>query len=133
MVSLGHFPGRNSPRRHEGHKRDGLNLHEWAGMQSWLSRALCVFVVFSFEIGIHGMTTFRPLQTVTELLCELIAIPSVNPMGRDLSWPIYFEGRLSDWLVKFFESFGADYERIETVPGRDNVIARYNSPDAKLT
>src|SRR5688572_29739068 len=79
------------------------------------------------------MTTFRPPRTVTELLCELIAIPSVNPMGRDLSGPIYYEGRVSDWLVRFFESFGADYERIETVPGRDNVIARYNSPGAKLT
>lgn len=77
--------------------------------------------------------TFQAPQTVTELLCELIAIPSVNPMGRDLSGPIYYEGRLSDYLVKFFKSFGADYERIETVAGRDNIIARYNSPGAKLT
>jgi len=45
----------------------------------------------------------------TEILCELIAIPSVNPMGRELSGPIYFEQRLSDWLVNFFESIGAHF------------------------
>ncbi len=81
----------------------------------------------------NRMTTFQAPKTVTELLCDLIAIPSVNPMGRDFSGPIYYEARLSDWLVGFFESFGADYERIETVPGRDNVIARFDSPNANLT
>ena len=69
----------------------------------------------------------------TEILCELIAIPSVNPMGRELSGPIYFEQRLSDWLVQFFESIGAQYERIEVAPGRANVIARYDSPGASQT
>ncbi|MDX1925000.1 MAG: M20 family metallopeptidase [Pirellulaceae bacterium] len=69
----------------------------------------------------------------TEILCELIAIPSVNPMGRELSGPIYFEQRVSDWLVRFFESIGANHERIEVVPGRANVIARYNSPGARQT
>lgn len=79
------------------------------------------------------MTTFRPPTSVTELLCELIAIPSVNPMGRDLSGPMYYETRLSDWLCGFLESSGADYERIEVVPGRDNIIARYDSPGSGLT
>ncbi len=66
-------------------------------------------------------------MTPTEILCELIAIPSVNPMGRELSGPFYFEQRLSDWLVHYFESIGAHYERIEVAPGRANVIARYDS------
>jgi len=69
----------------------------------------------------------------TEILCELIAIPSINPMGRELSGPIYFEQRLSDWLVSFFESIGARYERIEIAPGRANVIARYDSPGTTQT
>ncbi len=69
----------------------------------------------------------------TEILCELIAIPSVNPMGRELSGPIYFEQRVSDWLVSFFQSIGANYERIEVAPGRANVIARYDSPGATRT
>lgn len=67
------------------------------------------------------------MESVTELLCQLIAIPSVNPMGRNLSGEIYFEGKVSDWLVGFFESFGAEYERIEVVPGRDNILARYHA------
>lgn len=69
----------------------------------------------------------------SEILCELIAIPSVNPMGRDLSGPIYFEERLSDWLVDFFKSSGANFERIEVAPGRANVIARYDSPGTTRT
>jgi succinyl-diaminopimelate desuccinylase len=71
--------------------------------------------------------------SVCDLLCELIAIPSVNPMGRDVTGDTYYEGRVSDWLVEFFEAIGAPYERIEVVPGRDNVIARYDSPGADLT
>lgn len=69
----------------------------------------------------------------TEILSELIAIPSVNPMGRELSGPIYFEKRLSDWLVRFFESIGAPFERIEVTEGRANVVARYDSPGATRT
>ena len=72
-------------------------------------------------------------MTPSEILCELIAIPSVNPMGRELSGPIYFEQRLSDWLVNYFESIGAHCERIEVAPGRANVIARYDSPGATRT
>lgn len=72
-------------------------------------------------------------ETVTDILAQLISIPSVNPMGRDVSGSIYFESRLSDWLMEFFQSFGAQAERMVVVPGRDNVIARYDSPGAKLT
>jgi acetylornithine deacetylase len=79
------------------------------------------------------MTEATSTESVAEILCRLISIPSVNPMGRELHGPIYYEGRLSDWLVKFFREIGAEYERIETAPGRDNVIARYDSPGAPLT
>jgi succinyl-diaminopimelate desuccinylase len=79
------------------------------------------------------MKTFEAPQTVTEILCELVSIPSVNPMGREVSGEIYFERRLSDWLENFFQSCGADYERIEVAPGRDNLIARYDSPSAEVT
>jgi succinyl-diaminopimelate desuccinylase len=79
------------------------------------------------------MDEFCSPESVTDLLCQLIATPSVNPMGRDLTGPEYFEGRLSDWLAAFFRSFGARYERIEVAPGRANVIARYDAPDSPLT
>ena len=71
--------------------------------------------------------------TVVEILAQLVALPSVNPMGGTADPAICFEGRVSDWLVEFFRSIGAKYERIEVSPGRDNVIARYDSPGADLT
>ncbi len=67
-------------------------------------------------------------QSVTDLLCQLIAIPSVSPMGRDATGPIYLEKRLSDFLVAFLQSIGAEHERIEVAPDRANVIARFNAP-----
>jgi succinyl-diaminopimelate desuccinylase len=70
---------------------------------------------------------------VADILCELIAIPSVNPMGRQVDGPIYFESRLSDWLMQFFQSIGARCERLQVAPGRDNVVARYDASDAAPT
>jgi len=72
-------------------------------------------------------------STVVEILSELVSLPSVNPMGGPVDHAICFEGRVSDWLVDFFHSIGAEYERIEVSPGRDNVIARYDSPGAEFT
>ncbi len=72
-------------------------------------------------------------NSVVDLLRDLVAIPSVNPMGRDVSGPEFFEGRMSDYLVGFFQKLGVPYERLEVVPGRANVIARYDSPGAKTT
>ncbi len=62
-----------------------------------------------------------------EILQQLIAIPSVNPMRREVTGDIYGERRMSDWLVAFFQSLGAPYERIEVLAGRDNVIAKYDA------
>ena len=68
-----------------------------------------------------------------DLLKDLVAIPSVNPMGRDLSGPEFLEGRVSDYLEGVFQSLGVKYQRIEVVPGRANLIARFDSPNAKTT
>lgn len=72
-------------------------------------------------------------NSVVELLRDLVAIPSVNPMGREVSGPEFYEGRMSDYLVRFFQQLGTPYERIEIVPGRANVIARFDTPDATTT
>ena len=72
-------------------------------------------------------------ESVVDILAELIAIPSVNPMGCEVEGDIYFEGRVSDWLVKFFASLGVEYERIEVMPGRDNVIAKFESSGSTRT
>lgn len=73
------------------------------------------------------------MQQVTDLLCELISIPSVNPMGRSVEGDIYFEGRMTSWLLNFFASFGAECEAVEVVPGRANVLARYGMDPNKPT
>ena len=67
------------------------------------------------------------------ILQELIAIPSVNPMGRDLRGPEYLESRVSDYLVDFFQRLEVEYQRIEVAPKRANVIARYQAPGSQTT
>ncbi len=77
------------------------------------------------------MTAFSLPDQLSDLLATLVAIPSVNPMGRALSGPEYLETRLSDWLEQYFQALGVEYERIPVAPGRDNVLARYVSdPEA---
>jgi acetylornithine deacetylase len=72
-------------------------------------------------------------MTALNLLKDLIAIPSVNPMGRDLTGPEFFETRLSDYLEQLFRKLNVYHERIELAPGRANVIARLDSPGARST
>lgn len=72
-------------------------------------------------------------NSVTELLADLVRIPSVNPMGRDLTGPDYHEGRVTQYLEQFFASLGVPYEVIEVVPGQSaNIIARYDSPGSEF-
>jgi acetylornithine deacetylase/succinyl-diaminopimelate desuccinylase family protein len=73
------------------------------------------------------------LDAVTRLLSDLVAIPSVNPMGRGLTGPEFLEGGMSDYLENWFRALGVDVERQVVSPGRDNVIARYDSPKARRT
>ena len=68
-----------------------------------------------------------------EILKTLVSIPSVNPMGRDLSGPEYFETRVSDWLCEFFADRKIAFERIEVVEGRSNVIARVDAGSDRPT
>ena len=65
------------------------------------------------------------MVNVTQLLADLVRIPSINPMGRDVSGPEYFEHRVSDFLCRQLETLGVPWERIEIAPGRANVLARY--------
>lgn len=68
-----------------------------------------------------------------DLLRDLVSIPSVNPMGRDLTGPEYLEGRVSNYLENLFRQWGVRYQRMEVAPGRANLIARYDSPSATTT
>ena len=56
------------------------------------------------------------------ILKKLVSIPSVNPMGRDVSGDEYYEGRVTEWLVSWLQLHHLPFEIVETAPGRANVI-----------
>ena len=64
------------------------------------------------------------IPNVVELLSDLVAIPSVNPMGQPVSGPEYLETRVTAYLEDFFRRLGVRYHRQTIEPGRDNILAR---------
>ncbi len=73
------------------------------------------------------------LLDVVETLRELVQIPSVNPMGRPVSGPIYLEERLTDYLQGLFQRLNVPWERTTVEPQRANILARIDgrtSPEA---
>ncbi len=73
------------------------------------------------------------MDAVTRLLSDLVAIPSVNPMGRPLTGPGVLEAGMTDYLERWFRELGVPSERTTIAPGRDNIIARYESPRGRRT
>lgn len=61
---------------------------------------------------------------VVSLLADLVRIPSVNPMGRNVAGDIYLEQRLTDFLQDLFERLGLAWERHTVARERDNIIVR---------
>lgn len=67
------------------------------------------------------------------LLRELVAIPSVNPMGRPLSGDTVLETRMTAYLESWFRERGIPSRRLPAAPGRENVLAFYEAPNARRT
>ena len=62
-------------------------------------------------------------------LAELVRRPSINPMGRtDLPPELIHESRVTDYWEERFRELNVPYERIEVLPGRCNILARYVPP-----
>lgn len=59
-------------------------------------------------------------------LSELVAIPSVNPMGRPVAGPEFYEYRVTDYLQGLFERLQLPWQRQTVHPARDGVPAREN-------
>ncbi len=70
------------------------------------------------------------MDDLSRLLSTLVAIPSVNPMGRALAGPELFEARLSDFLESWFRDLGVKHARQSIAAGRDNVLAWYEAPSS---
>ena len=73
------------------------------------------------------------MHETTRLLRDLVALPSVNPMGRDLQSPDLFEHRVTAYLEEFFRGLGVAHERQPVAPLRENIIARVEPPGARRT
>jgi acetylornithine deacetylase len=69
---------------------------------------------------------------VLQTLRELIAIPSVNPMGRDVSGPEYLETRLTEYLERLFNRLGLRHHRQAVAPGQDNILCRIEGRSDRL-
>ena len=69
----------------------------------------------------------------TRLLRDLVAIPSVNPMGRPLQGPEILEHRVTAYLDDYFRRLGVPFERQSVAPLRENIVARCDLPSAKRT
>jgi acetylornithine deacetylase len=69
----------------------------------------------------------------TQLLRDLVALPSVNPMGRTALTSDMLEHRVTAYLEQFFRSLGVPYERQTVMPQRENIVARCDVPGARRT
>jgi acetylornithine deacetylase len=73
------------------------------------------------------------MHETTCLLRDLVALPSINPMGRPLQGPEIYEHRVTAYLEAFFRGLGVPYERQVVAPLRDNVVAWWDAPGATGT
>jgi acetylornithine deacetylase ArgE len=73
------------------------------------------------------------MTETTRLLHDLVALPSVNPMGRSLQGPEFYEAQVTAYLENFFRGLGVPYARQPVAPQRDNIVAHFKPPGAQRT
>ena len=61
---------------------------------------------------------------LAETLAQLVALPSVNPMGRPANGPEFYEYRVTEYLERLFSRHGIASHRQAIAPLRENLIAR---------
>ena len=64
------------------------------------------------------------MNPATSLLADLVAIPSMNPMGRGRTGPEYSEQSLAEVICSFMRKNAIDAELQPGIPGHPNVIGR---------
>jgi acetylornithine deacetylase len=62
------------------------------------------------------------MPDVIDLLADLVALPSVNPMGSDRPDPQFGEARVADYVEAFLTGHGLPVQRQTVLPGRDNLL-----------
>lgn len=73
------------------------------------------------------------MHETTRLLRDLVARPSVNPMGRALSGPEFYEHQVTAYLEGFFRALGVPAQRHPIAPQRDNIVAVCETPAPSWT
>lgn len=63
------------------------------------------------------------MDDLIKLASQLVAIPSMNPMGRVIDGPGYCEANLTAFLESYFRKLDVSFVRQPVAPGRDNIIA----------
>jgi acetylornithine deacetylase/succinyl-diaminopimelate desuccinylase-like protein len=68
-------------------------------------------------------------MTPTQLLTDLVRLPSLNPMNRVAPDPaLFFEHRVTDYLEGVVRGLGVPHERQPVAPHRSNLVARFEPP-----
>lgn len=67
------------------------------------------------------------LPSPERLLCDLIALPSVNPEGGPADHAYCGEARVAEYVSDFWQRQRIDFEHYEVLPGRENVVARVDT------
>lgn len=70
------------------------------------------------------MDRIRRMDAPEKLLSDLVAIPSINPMGRGREGSQYGEGALAEFVAEHLRHASVDVELDDVAPGRPNVMAR---------
>lgn len=73
------------------------------------------------------------MNATASLLRDLVRLPSVNPMGRELPEEHVLEHRVTAYLEEFFKKLGVPYERQHVAPGRDNIVGHFQASKARTT
>lgn len=71
------------------------------------------------------------MEPVVKLLADLVAIPSMNPMGRARSGREYSELALAEFLTAFLRERGIDVQLQIVAPGRPNVLGYVDARASK--
>lgn len=75
-------------------------------------------------------------QFCTQLLSDLVALPSVNPAERsDYDTAVYGEARVVDYIETFFcgRDYPVAFHRTPVLPGRENLIVDIGSSKGRRT
>lgn len=62
------------------------------------------------------------MESVAKLLADLVAIPSMNPMGRKRDGPQYSEKNIAEYIGSYLKRNAIDVEVYDIAPGRPNVM-----------